>query len=113
MDRTAAENWRVRFVATGMDMQPFESILKQGAIRETAATVILVDESMEKDLEGFISDGSLREKPGSCSVKEIQEGKAWPDDLIYIEFESVPNGTVYILSCETFHGMGGVFKRIH
>ena len=66
-----------------------------------------------EDLEGFISDGSLREKPGSCSVKEIQEGKAWPDDLIYIEFESVPNGTVYILSCETFHGMGGVFKRIH
>jgi hypothetical protein len=63
-------------------------------------------------LRDFIAQGMLREVGGNCSVKDIQKGKSWLDDIILIEFETVPGGTRYLLSCETHHGRGGVFKKV-
>ena len=65
-----------------------------------------------ESLRDFISKGLLREIPGENTVHKIVNGQPFPDDLINIEFETVPGGTKYLLSCETYKGMGGVFKKI-
>lgn len=62
------------------------------------------------DLKDFIQKGILREISGTCSIYDITEGHTWPADIISIQFETI-NGVKYILSCETYHGFGGAFKR--
>jgi hypothetical protein len=64
------------------------------------------------ELKRLVSNGDLLEAGGTCSLSAIQEGKPWPDDLINIKFITTPGNKKYILSCETFHGMGGIFKQI-
>ena len=68
--------------------------------------------SIVESLKGFIDRGLLKEISGTYSINDIQEGKPFPDDLINIEFKSQPGNTKYLLSCETYHGAGGVFKKI-
>ena len=64
-------------------------------------------------LKEFIQKGLIKEIPGgTCTLNQIQEGQPFPDDLMNIEFVTIPGGTKYLLSCETFHGLGGVFKRL-
>lgn len=63
-------------------------------------------------LKDFVQKGLIREIPGMCALQEIQEGKPFPDDLLNIEFVTFPGGTKYLLSCETYHGVGGIFKRL-
>lgn len=63
-------------------------------------------------LKDFIQKGLIKEISGTCSIYQIQEGKKFPDDLLNIEFVTIPGGTRYLLSCETYHGTGGVFKRL-
>jgi hypothetical protein len=54
----------------------------------------------------------LREIGGTCVLKEIVRGKPFPDDVINIEFETIPGKSRYLLSCETYRGIGGAFKRL-
>lgn len=68
--------------------------------------------SVVDSLKDFINQGLLKEISGTCSIFEIQEGKPFPDDLINIEFKTQPGSTKYLLSCETYHGVGGVFKKL-
>jgi len=68
--------------------------------------------SVVDSLKDFINRGLLKEVSGTCSLCEIEEGKPFPDDLINIEFKTEPGGSKYLLSCETYHGVGGVFKKL-
>jgi hypothetical protein len=63
-------------------------------------------------LKCFLRKGLIKEIPGTCSVFDISVGQPLPNDLINIEFETIPSGTRYLLSCDTYHGAGGVFKRL-
>jgi hypothetical protein len=63
-------------------------------------------------LKEFLQKGLIREVPGPCSVSEISAGQPFPDDIINIEFETIPGGTRDLLSCDTYHGAGGIFKRL-
>lgn len=65
-----------------------------------------------ESLRDFVKKGLLKETGGTCSLNQVQAGQPFPADLINIEFSTVPGGTKYFLSCETYHGAGGVFKRI-
>ena len=63
-------------------------------------------------LKYFLQKGLIREMPGTCSVFDISVGQPFPDDIINIEFETIPGETRYLLSCDTYHGAGGIFKRL-
>ena len=62
-------------------------------------------------LKGLLSGGVLCETGGTCSLADIREDADWPDDIINIGFKSV-SGDSYLLSFETYHGLGGVFKKL-
>ncbi len=65
-----------------------------------------------KSLSEFIEMGLLKEISQDISVREILDGPPFPDDLINIEFVTVPGGSKYLLSCETYKGFGGIFKKM-
>jgi hypothetical protein len=64
-----------------------------------------------ESLRDSIGRGLLRQTKGTCAIAEIIRDQPFPDDLINIEFETIPGGTTYFLSCETYHSSGGVFKK--
>src|SRR5690606_6991644 len=59
----------------------------------------------------FIDSGLLREIPGTFSVRDINPNRGLPD-YINILFETIPGGTQYRLTCETYHGGRGEFRRL-
>ncbi len=65
-----------------------------------------------KSVQEFVSAGVLRQTDGNCSVFDIQGDGPWPTDSIVIYFESNPSKIKYILSCDTYHGSGGHFKKL-
>jgi hypothetical protein len=64
-----------------------------------------------ESLQSFVQKGLLRQKLGTVPLNAIQRGTPFPDDIISIEFETIPGRTTYYLSCETYHGMGGAFWK--
>jgi hypothetical protein len=65
-----------------------------------------------ESLREFVGNGLIKETGGTCSLSDVVRGRPYPDDVINIEFEPVPGGAKYLLSCETYHGFGGVFKKL-
>ena len=65
-----------------------------------------------ESLKDFLQKGLIMEMPGPCSVLDVASGKPFPADLIHIEFGTIPGGTKYLLSCDTYRGAGGVFRRL-
>lgn len=63
-------------------------------------------------LKELLQKGLIKEMHGTCSVFDISVGQPFPNDIINIEFDTIPGGTRYLLSCDTYHGAGGVFKRL-
>jgi hypothetical protein len=68
--------------------------------------------ALVESLKEFVAKDHLIEVAGNCKLADIEKGKPWPDDLIHIEFETVPHQTRYLLSVETYHGSGGQFKKM-
>ena len=64
------------------------------------------------DLKEFVSKGLLIEVEGTCFLSEIVKGNPFPDDLIWIYFETISGETRYMLNCDTYRGLGGVFKKL-
>lgn len=65
-----------------------------------------------KDLHELIDCGLLRQKSGNVFIKDFAQAPPFPADVISMVFETIPEGTLYELNCETYHGSGGLFKRI-
>lgn len=65
-----------------------------------------------KSVQEFVAAGVLRQVDGNCSVFDIQDDQPWPADSIVVYFESSPSKIKYILSCDTYHGSGGYFKKV-
>jgi hypothetical protein len=85
-----------------------EGLLAEKISIHSPAILFEVAESLRE----FIQKGLIKENGGTCSISEIIHGRPYPDDIINIEFETVPGKTKYLLSCETYHGFGGVFKKV-
>jgi len=56
-------------------------------------------------LKNFVSKGLLVQTSGTCQLGEIEVAKPWTDDVLNLEFATVPGGTRYLLSVETYHGV--------
>lgn len=65
-----------------------------------------------KDLQEFIRAGVLKEIGGNCSVFDIDVTRDWPNDVVEIQFESIPSQIEFRLSFETYHGLGGTFGKV-
>lgn len=65
-----------------------------------------------ESLREFIQKGLLKQVGGSTRIEDLREGSPWPDDIIEQEFETIPGGARYRLSCETYHGRGGIWERV-
>ena len=65
-----------------------------------------------KDLQEFIRSGALKETGGNCSVFDIDVTRDWPSDVVEIRFESLPSKIRFLLSFETYHGLGGTFGKV-
>jgi hypothetical protein len=65
-----------------------------------------------KSLGEFIESGLLKVISGNCQLADLFDVDLWPEDFISIDFETIPGKTRYVLSVETYHGYGGVFKKI-
>jgi hypothetical protein len=64
-----------------------------------------------------LDDGTLRELPhqishqvGASSFLEVANGTAW-EDIVNFEFECNHCGQQFQLRAETYHGVGGAWRR--
>lgn len=64
-----------------------------------------------EQIKTFIKNDSIRFKTGNCSVDDINSKKPWSTDVLYLEFECPKCRTEFVLSCETYHGAGGTWKK--
>ncbi len=67
--------------------------------------------AITESLKDFVMDGLIKQIAGTCSIFDIVAGKPF-SDVINIEFITIPEGAKYCLSCETYRGAGGVFKKL-
>jgi len=60
----------------------------------------------------LIKYNHLKQIEGLFSPADISPDKPWPDDIIMQKFKCIHCNQQYFLSVETYHGMGGQWKKI-
>jgi len=59
-----------------------------------------------------IDQGLICQTDGEVRLEDLSRDASFPSDVIRMRFVTIPGGTMYELSCETYHGVGGYFRRI-
>ena len=59
----------------------------------------------------FIENDLIQFKKGNCDLEAIMPDKAWPADIIILEFKCTNCQNEFVLSCDTYHGSGGDWKK--
>ena len=63
------------------------------------------------DLLVLVNDGRLKQTEGICTLRDIKPNNPFPSDIINLTFTTLPGGTIYFLSCDTYHGTGAWMKK--
>lgn len=92
-----------------MPTQPTAEELLVDYVKIKGLTTLI---EISRDLQGLIRMGLLRQVSGNMNVSEVEfPGAPYSEDNILLEFETIPGGTRYKLSCDVYHGSGGYFGR--
>jgi hypothetical protein len=65
------------------------------------------------ELRELISRGLLVQTGGSTPIDSLKRGEPFPDDIVDMEFETLPDRTKYELFCDTYHGRGQFWRDGH